>query len=104
MVCNSCMCEIKPDTIVQTWRNSVHKIVNSNWESITQDERLYDKLLWAPILDVFEVFGPNFPISRDYLNQLQQFIKSVTKAGEYPSGSYFDKKKVEKLNNIKKYK
>ena len=104
MVCKNCMCELKPDTIVQTWRNSVHKLVKSKWQSRTQDKRLYEKLLWAPILDVFQVFGANFPISQDYLNQLHEFIDSVTRAGEYPAGNSFEKKKVEELKNIKKYK
>ena len=103
MVCNNCICELKPDTIIQTWRNSIHKLVKSHWQNRTQDELLLDKLLWAPILDVFQVFGENFPISQDYLKQLEHYVDSVSIAGKYPAGDFFDRKKVEDHNEIKKF-
>ena len=103
MVCNNCMCELKPDTIVQTWRNSIHKLVKSHWQNRTQEERLLDKLLWAPILAVFQVFEEKFPISQDYLKQLEQYVDSVSIAGTYPAGDFFDRKKVEDHNNIQKF-
>ena len=102
MVCNNCMCELKPDTIIQTWRNSIHKLVKSHWQNRTQEELLLDKLLWAPILDVFQVFGENFPISQDYLKQLEHYVDSVSIVGKYPAGDFFDRNKVEDFNGIKK--
>ena len=52
---------------------------------------------------MFQVFGENFPISQDYLNLLEQFVQSVSIVGKYPAGDFFDRKKVEDHNKIKKF-
>ena len=101
MVCNTCFCHLKPDAIVQAWRNTLEKLVNSKWNDRTQDQRLYDKMLWEPILKIFQVFGSDFPISDNYRNKLGDFINSCTRVGEYPASDCFKQKEIDHLNNIK---
>ena len=103
MVCNTCCGFMKPDAIVQAWRNTLEKLVNSKWNDRTQDQRLYDKMLWEPILKIFQVFGSDFPISENYRTKLGDFIHSCPRVGEYPAGDFFIQKEVEHLNKIKKF-
>ena len=83
---------MKPDAIVQAWRNTLEKLVNSQWKKRTQDQRLYDKMLWEPILKIFQVFGSDFPISDNYRNKLGDFINSCTRVDKYPAGDFFKQK------------
>ena len=103
MVCNACFGHLKPDAMVQAWRNNLEKLVHSRWQDRTQDERLYDKMLWEPILRIFRVFGSEYPISDNYRNKLGDFITSCTKVGKYPAADFFKQKDVEQLNKIKKF-